>query len=87
MADRLGDPGGDISRLDLLGVAWLVGYEESFPALVKFLGTSKVNLDGTDHAVVGVGPKVRADEWCKGLEVDVLQAGLGVAGTFSLGHE
>ena len=87
MADCLGDPRGDSSRLDLLGVAQLVGYGESFPALAKFLGMDEVNLDGADHTVVGVDPKVRGNEWCEGLEMDVSQAGLRAAGMFSLGHE
>ena len=34
IADSLGNPRGDSSRLDLLCVTWLVGYEEAFPAFI-----------------------------------------------------
>ena len=51
------------------------------------LGTSKVNPDGTDHAVIGIHLEVWANEGCKSLEVDILQAGLWIAGIFSLSHE
>ena len=48
-----GDPGGDSSGLDLLGVTWLVGYKQTFPALADVLGAGKVDLNSADHAVVG----------------------------------
>ena len=66
------DPGGDRSGLDLLGLTWLIGYEQMFPALTDILGASKVDLDSADHAVVGVDLKVGANEGHKGLELDVL---------------
>ena len=87
VANCFDDPGGDSSRLDLLGVAWLVGYAETFPALTEILGTGKVHLDGMDHAVVGINLKVRANKGRKSLEVDVSQAGLRAAGAFDLSHK
>ena len=48
IADCFNGPGGDSSWLDLLGVAWRVGYEETFPALAELLSMSEVDLDGTD---------------------------------------
>ena len=64
--------GGDSSGLDLLSVTRLIGYEQTFPALVDVLSAGEVDLDSTDHAVVGVDLEVRAEEGCKGLKVDVL---------------
>ena len=66
------DPGGDSSGLDLLGVTRLTGYEQTFPALADVLGAGKVDLNSTDHAVIGVDLKVGANERHKGLKVDVM---------------
>ena len=67
-----GDPGGDSSGLDLLGVTWLVGYEQTLLALTDVLGAGEVDLNSADHTVVGVNLKVGADERRKSLKVDVV---------------
>ena len=87
IANSLDNPGRDGGWLGLLHVAWLVSYENMFLAFTKLLGMSEINLDGMDHAVVGIHLGVWANEGYKSLEVDVLQVGLWIAGTFSLSHE
>ena len=62
------DPRGDSSGLDLLSVTWLIGYEQTFPALADVLGAGEVDLNSANHAVVGVDLKIGANERRKGLE-------------------
>ena len=66
------NPGGDSSSLYLLCVTLLIGYQQAFPALADVFGTGEVDLNGADHAVVGVNLKVEANKRRKSLKVDVV---------------